>query len=64
MNPLDEAPGEPPAGVPAGAVSRAIDSQKRQARLLLADIVRMRGLMPLLMKHRNGGSWTPREKAA
>ena len=23
----------------------------------------MRGLMPLLMKHRNGGTWTPREKA-
>ena len=46
-----------------GFVARLVDSQKRQANDLLADILRMRGLMPLLMKHRNGGNWTPREKA-
>ncbi|MEI7428814.1 MAG: hypothetical protein WCL27_00055 [Betaproteobacteria bacterium] len=46
-----------------GVVSRLVDSQKRQARAFVADVVRMRGLMPLLMKHRNGGSWTPYEKA-
>ena len=46
-----------------GLFSRAINSQKRQAREFVADIVRMRGLMPLLMKNRNGGIWTTREKA-
>ena len=45
-----------------GAISRIVASQKQQAREFVADIVRMRGLMPLLMKHRNGGSWTRDEK--
>ena len=40
-----------------------MDSQKRQARAFVADLLRMRGLMPLLMKNRNGGAWTPAEKA-
>ena len=40
-----------------------VDSQKRQAREFVADVVRMRGLMPLLMKNRNGGAWTAAEKA-
>jgi hypothetical protein len=43
-------------------VSRMVASQKRQAKVFVADVVRMRGLMPLLMKHRNGGRWTPDEK--
>jgi len=46
-----------------GLFSRAINAQKRQAREFVADIVRMRGLMPLLMKNRNGGTWTVAEKA-
>ena len=46
-----------------GFVSRAWATQRSQARDLLSDLLRMRGLMPLLMKHRNGGVWTPREKA-
>ena len=46
-----------------GVVSRMVASQKRQASVFVADVVRMRGLMPLLMKHRNGGSWTYDEKA-
>ena len=45
-----------------GFVARVLGSQKRQANDLLADLVRMRGLMPLLMKHRNGGRWTRQEK--
>lgn len=44
-------------------MTRLIASQKRQANEFLADLVRMRGLMPLLMKNRNGGSWTPEERA-
>ena len=46
-----------------GFVARLVGSQKRQANNLLADILRMRGLMALLMKHRNGGRWTRQEKA-
>ena len=45
-----------------GVVSRLAASQKRQAKEFVADIVRMRGLMPLLMKRRNGGLWTADEK--
>ncbi len=47
----------------ADLVSRVVACQKRQAREFLADMLRMRGLMPLLMKHRNGGVWTSEEKA-
>ncbi len=46
-----------------GFVSRALTTQRNQARDLLSDLLRIRGLMPLLMKHRNGGAWTAREKA-
>jgi len=46
-----------------GVVSRLAASQKRQAKEFVADIVRMRGLMPLLMKRRNGGLWTADEKS-
>jgi len=46
-----------------GVVSRAVASQKNQAREFVTDVLRMRGLMPLLMKHRNGGTWTSDEKA-
>ena len=44
------------------AVNRMLDAQRSQARQFAADVVRMRGLMPLLMKHRNGGIWTNEEK--
>ena len=47
----------------AGVVSRLAASQKRQAREFVADLVRMRQLMPLLMKRRNGSSWTAEEKS-
>jgi len=45
------------------AFTRMLGTQKIQARQFLADLVRMRGLMPLLMKNRNGGVWTPAEKS-
>ena len=45
------------------AFANLIGAQKRQARAAVADLLRVRGLMPLLMKHRNGGSWTSEEKA-
>jgi hypothetical protein len=49
--------------IESGAFSRIVSSQRRQAREFVADMVRVRGLMPLLMKHRNGGHWTAAEKA-
>ena len=45
-----------------GIIVRLAASQKRRARDLVADVLCMRGLMPLLMKNRNGGSWTAEEK--
>lgn len=45
------------------AVARMVASQKQQARVFVSDVVRMRGLMPLLMKNRNGDKWTANEKA-
>ena len=44
-------------------ISRMLASQKKQARGFVADVVSLRGLMPLMMKHRNGGTWTVHEKA-
>lgn len=55
-----EAPGE---GKGPGLWPRLIASQKAQAGALRGDLVRMRGLMPLLMKNRNGGQWSRIEKA-
>lgn len=45
-----------------GLFSRLAQTQKRQAKVVVADIMRMRKLMPLLMKNRNGGQWTAEEK--
>ena len=52
-----------PRNAGSGTLSRMMDSQKQQAREFVADVLRMRGLMPLLMKNRNGGAWTAAEKA-
>ena len=46
-----------------GLFALLLASQRSQAQVLVSDLVRMRGLMPLLMKHRNGGNWTREEKA-
>ena len=45
-----------------GFFSRLAQMQKRQTKVVVADIMRMRKLMPLLMKNRNGGHWTSEEK--
>lgn len=49
-----------PAGNPVG---RFLSAQKREAKHVLGELLAMRGLMPLLMKTRNGGHWTTAEKA-
>lgn len=45
------------------AFARFVDTQKREARHVARELLAARGLMPLLMKARNGGQWTPAEKA-
>lgn len=40
-----------------------LSSQRREANRILSELMATRGVMPLLMKARNGQSWTPAEKA-
>ncbi len=37
-------------------------AQRREARRILAELMVTRGMMPLLMKARNGEQWTQEEK--
>lgn len=39
-----------------------LNAQARERDRLLAEVLRIKGLMPLLMKHRNGQRWTPAER--
>lgn len=46
-----------------GAVFRSLHAlSAREQKHLVAEIVKVRGLMPLLMKPRNGQRWAPEEK--
>ncbi len=63
------APGHPPAhpGAHSGSGPRhwwqwLMAAQRREAKRILTEMLQMRGLMPLLMKPRNGASWTPEER--
>ena len=40
-----------------------VSSQRREASRILAELMETRGIMPLLMKARNGQSWDAAEKA-
>lgn len=40
-----------------------LSSQRREANRVLAELMETRGIMPLLMKARNGETWTSAEKA-
>lgn len=40
-----------------------LSSQRREVQRVLSEILSTRGMLPLLMKARNGGQWTPEEKA-
>ena len=46
----------------SGFLQSMLLAQKRHANAVVSDLLRMRGLMPLLMKNRNVGSWTAEEK--
>lgn len=39
-----------------------LDAQRRERDVLLAEMRQVRGLVPLLMKVRNGGRWTATER--
>ena len=39
-----------------------LSAQRDEVRRILAEVMATRGLMPLLMKVRNGGQWTAEEK--
>ena len=39
-----------------------VTSQRREVRRVVAELLVAREIMPLLMKSRNGGCWTPAEK--
>lgn len=43
-------------------VQRMLEAQQRERQQITAELVKVRGLMPLLMKHRNGGSWSIDER--
>lgn len=39
-----------------------LSSQRREVRRIIGEVMAARGMMPLLMKVRNGGQWTPGER--
>jgi hypothetical protein len=47
---------------PAPLVRRLLEAQQRERQQITAEFVKIKGLMPLLMKRRNGGRWTPMER--
>lgn len=51
------------AGVLSAWWRQLLSSQRREVRRVLAELMATRGMMPLLMKARNGGQWTAEERA-
>ena len=43
-------------------ISKMLDAQQRERKQIVAQAIRVRGLMPLLMKPRNGNPWTRDER--
>jgi hypothetical protein len=39
-----------------------LDAQRREREQITGEILKVKGLMPLLMKRRNGGRWTVDER--
>lgn len=56
-------PEQPPGKSGVSYWGQLFSSQRREAKRVLAELVAMRGIMPLLMKARNGETWTAAEKA-
>jgi hypothetical protein len=51
-------------GVSPGLMQKMLAAQNRERKELLSEMVKVRGLMPLLMKSRNGERWTTSERSA
>jgi len=45
-----------------GMMRKMLDAQERERKQIVAQAIRVRGLMPLLMKPRNGQRWTNAER--
>lgn len=45
-----------------GVVRLMLEAQRRERDHLLREVLKARGLMPLLMKQRNGSRWTADER--
>ncbi|MDP1735675.1 MAG: hypothetical protein Q8L44_15070 [Sulfuritalea sp.] len=45
-------------------IQKILAAQDRERKQLLGKMVQLRGLMPLLMKSRNGERWTAAERAS
>lgn len=43
-------------------VGRMLEAQRRERQQLTAELSKVKGLMPLLMKHRNGTRWSSAER--
>lgn len=50
--------------VAPGLMQKILAAQNRERKRLLGEMVKVRGLMPLLMKPRNGERWTSAERIA
>lgn len=53
-----------PAPRRSGFLQAFTAAQKRERDAILAETAKIKGLMPLLMKHRNGGRWSRAEREA
>ncbi|MDO8959781.1 MAG: hypothetical protein Q7U85_08620 [Rhodocyclaceae bacterium] len=51
-----------PGAAPPFLVRRMLEAQQRERRQITAELVKIKGLMPLLMKRRNGVNWSSGER--
>jgi len=51
------------ARVRPSLVHKMLEAEKRERSAVLSEFVKVRGLMPLLMKRRNGDPWSRSERA-
>lgn len=47
---------------PSGVIRKMLEAQQRERMQLVMEASRIKGLMPLLMKNRNGNRWSPVER--
>lgn len=72
MRPIDDRRLNPPAQAVAGTrafarsplVGNMLEAQRRERERIVVEFAQVRGLMPLLMKRRNGKRWTREERLA